>query len=297
MKFAAIDIGSNAVRLLFMQAFEYEHEAVFKRDALFRVPVRLGEDVFVTGKISPEKSESLLHTMFAFHHLIKAYRPSDHMACATSAMREAKNGKEIVRRILRKTGIRVEIIDGQREAAIIYSSHFADTLNPAKAYLYIDVGGGSTDITIIYDNKFADARSFDIGTVRMIKNMVHEESWRQMKRWLKRHTSKLPAFEGIGSGGNINTIFALSRKKRGTPISYDSLMKLYKYLRNMSYEDKIRNLGLKPDRADVIVPAARIYTSVMEWTGMEKLHVPQIGLVDGIIHLLYEKHRREALRF
>ena len=297
MKFAAIDIGSNAVRLLFMQAFEFQHEAVFKRDALFRVPMRLGEEVFVTGRISPEKAESLLQTMLAFHHLIKAYRPSDFMACATSAMREAKNGKEIVRRINKQTVFKVEVIDGQREAAILYSSHFADTLNPAKAYLYIDVGGGSTEIAVIRDGKILDARSFNIGTVRMIKGLVPEKAWREMKRWLKRSTSALASFEGIGSGGNINTIFALSRKKRGTPISCSGLMKLYKYLCSMSYEERIRNLGLKPDRADVIIPAARIYTCIMKWTGMEKLHVPQIGLVDGIIHLLYERHRRETLNF
>jgi exopolyphosphatase / guanosine-5'-triphosphate,3'-diphosphate pyrophosphatase len=297
MKFAAIDIGSNAVRLLFMQVFEYDRETVFKKDALFRVPLRLGEDVFVTGKVSKEKTENLLHTMLAFYHLIKAYRPSDYMACATSAMREAKNGKQIVQLIKRKTGFEIQIIDGQREADIIYSNHFAETLDPRKSYLYVDVGGGSTEITIINDGKIADAYSFNIGTVRIIKGMVREEAWGEMKRWLKRSTSKYTAFEGIGSGGNINAIFALSRNKRGVPISYTSLMKIYKYLCGMSNESRTRDLGLKPDRADVIIPAARIYTSIMEWTGIKKLHVPQIGLADGIIHLLYEKQKHDVLNF
>jgi exopolyphosphatase / guanosine-5'-triphosphate,3'-diphosphate pyrophosphatase len=297
MKFAAIDIGSNAVRLLFMQVFEYDGETVFKKDALFRVPLRLGEDVFVNGKVSREKTKSLLHIMLAFYHLIKAYRPSDYMACATSAIREAKNGKEIARLIKRKSEIEIQIIDGQREADIIYSNHFAETLDPRKSYLYVDVGGGSTEITVINGGKIADAHSFKIGTVRIIKGMVREEAWGEMKRWLKRSTSKHTAFEGIGSGGNINTIFVLSRNKRGVPISYAGLVKIYQSLCGMSNEARIRDLGLKPDRADVITPAARIYTSIMEWTGIKKLHVPQIGLADGIIHLLYEKHKHDVMNF
>jgi exopolyphosphatase/guanosine-5'-triphosphate,3'-diphosphate pyrophosphatase len=280
-----------------MQVFEYGHETVFKKDALFRVPVRLGEDVFVTGKISREKTESLMHTMQAFDHLIKAYRPSDHMACATSAMREAKNGKRIVRLVREKTGLRIQIIDGRCEADIIYSNHFAETLEPGKAYLYVDVGGGSTELTLIADGRIAAARSFDIGTVRMIKDMVRDGVWAEMKGWLKRHRPKSAGLEGIGSGGNINTIFALSRNKRGVPIAYKSLLKIYRKLCSISYEDRIRDLKLRPDRADVIIPAARIYTSIMAWTGIEKLHVPQIGLVDGLIHLLYEKQKREALNF
>jgi exopolyphosphatase / guanosine-5'-triphosphate,3'-diphosphate pyrophosphatase len=297
MKFAAIDIGSNAVRLLFMRVFEYNHETVFKKDALFRVPVRLGEDVFVTGKVSREKTENLLHTMLAFYHLIRAYRPFDYMACATSAIREAKNGKQIVQLIKRKTGFAIQIIDGRREADIIYSNHFAETLSPKKSYLYVDVGGGSTEITVINEGQIVDARSFKIGTVRIIKDRVREEAWREIKRWLKRTTSEHAPFEGIGSGGNINTIYALSRNKRGVPISYTSLVKIYKYLRSMSYEARIRNLGLKPDRADVIIPASRIYVSIMDWTGIKKLHVPQIGLADGIIHLLYEKQKHDVLNF
>jgi exopolyphosphatase/guanosine-5'-triphosphate,3'-diphosphate pyrophosphatase len=297
MKFAAIDIGSNAVRLLFMQVFEYGSETVFKKDALFRVPVRLGEDVFVHKEISPEKAESLLNTMQAFRYLIKAYRPSDYMACATSAMREAKNAEQIIKLINKKTGLRIDIIDGQREADVIYSNHFAETLNPRKTYLYVDVGGGSTEISIIIDGKIADSNSFNIGTVRLIKDLVRKEAWLKMKRWLKRHASKSAAFEGIGSGGNINTIFALSRNKRGVPISYSRLLKIYRCLRSMSYEERIRELGLKPDRADVIVPAAKIYLSVMDWMKIGKLHVPQIGLADGIIHTLYEKQKHEALNF
>ncbi len=183
-----------------MQVFEYGVEAVFIKDALFRVPVRLGEDVFVSNRISPEKAESLLNTMLTFHYLIRAYRPYDYMACATSAMREAKNGQQVIKRINRKTGMEIEIIDGRREADIIYSNHFAETLDPAKDYVYIDVGGGSTEISVIADGKIAEANSFNIGTVRMIKARIREESWLQMKRWLKRHTSKSAACEGIGSG-------------------------------------------------------------------------------------------------
>jgi exopolyphosphatase/guanosine-5'-triphosphate,3'-diphosphate pyrophosphatase len=219
------------------------------------------------------------------------------MACATSAMREAANGKQLAESIEQKTGIAIQIIDGGQEADIIYSNHIAERLDPSRQYLYVDVGGGSTEITIIHNGVIADAQSFNIGTVRLLKDLVHKGTWKEMKLWLKQHTAALTSLEAIGSGGNINKIFSLSRKKTGVPITYAGMMQLYQQLLETSYEDRVRVLGLKADRADVIVPAAQIYTSVMKWSKIRKMHVPQIGLADGIIHMLYEKYKREALNF
>lgn len=292
MKFAAIDIGSNAIRLLFTQVFETKNNAVFKKDALFRVPIRLGEDVFVNQEISNEKAEDLVNTMIAFRYLMEAYHPVEYMACATSAMREAKNGEQIVKKIKNKANIDLEIIDGKKEASIIYSTHIAEKLDKNGNYIYIDVGGGSTELSLISKTKIINSQSFNLGTVRILKKQDSKSEWEKMKYWLMENKSKYLAIEGIGSGGNINKIYKLSDKKDGKPLSYKNIKSIYDTIKLYSLNDRIEVLGLRPDRADVIVPAAEIFLSFMKWGNIKKLYVPEIGLSDGIIHVLYEKQKR-----
>jgi len=290
-KFAAIDIGSNAVRLLFTQVFEGKESTVFKKDSLFRVPIRLGEDVFVKGNISQEKSESLKKVMIAFKYLIEAYKPLDYMACATAAMREARNGAEIAAEIESQAGIKLNIIDGKREAEIIYLNHIADQLDKKGHYLYIDVGGGSTELTMISETIIVNSQSFDLGTVRILQDQASKTEWIRMKDWVKENTAQYPSIMGIGSGGNINKIFKMSLNKDNEPLQYKNLKKIFRYLNSYSVQERIEKLGLRPDRADVIIPATKIFIRVLKWANIEELIVPQIGLSDGIIHVLYEKYK------
>ncbi len=294
MVFAAIDIGSNAVRLLFSNVFE-EREEVVRKDSLVRVPIRLGEDVFTTRVISREKADALVSAMHAFRHLMDVHHPLDYLACATSAMREALNSREVVERIRRETGIDIEIIDGQREAEIIYSNHIAEHLNRGVSYLYIEVGGGSTELTLFSDQEKIVSRTFAVGTVRMLKGMVEKPEWNKLREWVENRTRAYRPLSGIGSGGNINFLFKMSLKKEGRPLGVKKIKSLYKYLLSFPVEDRIKLLGLRPDRADVIIPACEIYLSVMKWAGINEIIVPNVGLADGLIHLLYEKHRRERL--
>ena len=295
MKFASIDIGSNAVRLLFTKVFEDGSGAVFKKDSLIRMPIRLGKDVFVNQEISKDKIDSLVNTMIAFKYLIDAYKPIDYMACATSAMREATNQKKVVKKIKEKSQIEVEIIDGKREAEIIYANHIAEKLNPKKNYLYIDVGGGSTELTLISSSRVINSQSFNIGTVRILEDKVTKSQWQKMKVWVDKITADYKYISGIGSGGNINKMFKMSLKDKEEPLTYKNIKSIYKILNSYSFEDRIIKLGLRPDRADVIIPAAKIYLSVLKWADIKKLYVPQIGLSDGIIHILYEKQKRKHL--
>ena len=290
MKFAAIDIGSNAVRLLLTRVFETNTKPFFKKESLVRIPLRLGEEAFAEKFISEQKSQSLVNTMIAFKYLIDAYQPIDSMACATSAMRDAGNGDLIVKEINARTGFNLEIVDGKREAQIIFSNHVEQYLDEQKSYLYIDVGGGSTELTLFSDVKTIDSKSFDIGTIRLLKNLVTKEKWGEMKKWIKEFASAFQPI-AIGSGGNINKIFRLSGKKEGKPLSYKTVRSIYNNLKSFSFEQRIQNLGLRPDRADVIIPASDIYLSVMKWAGIDKIYVPQVGLADGLIHILYEKHK------
>ena len=293
MKFASIDIGSNAVRLLFTKVFEDGSGAVFKKDSLIRMPIRLGKDVFVNQEISKDKIDSLVNTMIAFKYLIDAYKPIDYMACATSAMREAINRKKVVKKIKEKSQIDVEIIDGKREAEIIYANHIAEKLNPKKNYMYIDVGGGSTELTLISSSRVINSQSFNIGTVRILEDKVKKSQWQKMKVWVDKITADYHYIGGIGSGGNINKMFKMSLKDKEEPLTYKNIKSIYKILNSYSFEDRITKLGLRPDRADVIIPAAKIYLSVLKWADIKKLYVPQIGLSDGIIHILYDKQKRK----
>ena len=292
MKFAAIDVGSNAVRLLFTQVFENDGETFFKKDSLFRVPVRLGEDAFVKRKISDKKSDSLIKTMLAFKYLIEAYDPIDYMAIATAAMREAENSHKIVNAIYEESGIELQVIDGQREAEIIYSNHVAENLDNKGNYLYIDVGGGSTELTLISSSVIVNSHSFKLGTVRLLEEQVPKTEWQKMKTWIKENTSDYPSIKGIGTGGNINKILKMSLKEDGEFLSYKNIKKVSDLVNSFSYKDRISKLNLRPDRADVIVPATKIFLKTLKWADIKELYVPSIGLSDGIIHVLYEKQKQ-----
>jgi exopolyphosphatase / guanosine-5'-triphosphate,3'-diphosphate pyrophosphatase len=296
LKFAAIDIGSNAVRLLFCNVIAGNGRPVFKKAELIRVPIRLGEDSFVKGKISPRKEEKLITSMKAFRYLIDAYDALDYRACATSAMRDAENRWDIIDRIRKEAGLRVEIIDGKTEADLIYANHIAEFLDKSNSYLYIDVGGGSTEITLFSKGKVVASQSFNIGTIRMLHQQVEKEYWNYFKKWIKELTAGYKPLMAIGSGGNINKVFKMLRKKENKPVSIGKLRSMFELLESYTYEERMKNLGLNPDRADVIVPATRIFLTVMKNAEIDRIYVPQIGLSDGIVHQLYEKYktRQEA---
>jgi|688.fasta_scaffold16768_4 exopolyphosphatase/guanosine-5'-triphosphate,3'-diphosphate pyrophosphatase len=295
LKFAAIDIGSNAVRLLFCNVYDQPNgETVFKKSSLIRVPIRLGEDSFANQIISPKKEEQLVKTMIAFRNLIDVSEVISYRACATSAMREARNSQSVVDRILLESGIKVEVIEGQKEAEIIYANHTAELINSRKTYLYIDVGGGSTELTLFSNGKICASKSFNIGTIRLLKGMVSKERWQEMKEWIVEATAKYENIAGIGSGGNINKLVGLARKKDDRQISYSKLKELYSSLSLYTVEERITLMGMNPDRADVILPATEIFITVMKTANIQKIMVPQIGLSDGIIHLLYENFMEQS---
>ena len=290
MVFAAIDIGSNAMRLLFCRVYTVDGKPHFSKEELIRMPIRLGEDVFLQGKITEVKITRLITALKGFSELIKAYGVENYRAVATSAMRDAANNQQIISKIKADTGLTVEIIDGKNEAALVFSNHIEELLNPRHAYLYIDVGGGSTELTLYYDNKVIAAKSFNIGTVRMLLDKVEKEEWEEMKAWLKRNTTGIHPLSAIGSGGNINKIFKMSGKKETKHLSYDKLKGIYDMLCSYTYQERIERLDLKPDRADVIIPAAKIFLTVMKIADIEKVFVPQVGLSDGLVHAMYDQY-------
>jgi exopolyphosphatase/guanosine-5'-triphosphate,3'-diphosphate pyrophosphatase len=297
MKFGAIDIGSNAVRLLLCNVHESEEEAIFKKAELVRMPVRLGEDVFRFQKISEEKKLALAKSMQAFRLLMEVFGVVSFRACATAAMREAQNGREVVKFVREFSGIDIEIIDGKTEAQIIYSNHIAEHLEPDGVYLYIDVGGGSTELTVFADRHIVCSQSFNVGTIRMLHDQVPRETWNAMKDWVEKKTRGYRVITGIGSGGNINKIYKMFFRKDDKALTYAHIRETYDLLKAHTLEERITLLGLNPDRADVIVPASKIFLSVMKSAGIDKMIVPQIGLSDGIIHLLYEQHVKQVNLF
>lgn len=289
-KFAAIDIGSNAVRLLIMTITEQVgKEPIFKKTSLVRVPIRLGADVFMTKVISEENQVRMVDTMQAFKLLMKSHKIEKYKACATSAMREAQNGEDVARLILEKTGVEIEIIDGNHEAAIIATTDLHALIQSDKTYLYVDVGGGSTEFTLYSKGQTITSKSFKLGTVRLLKNIVDDELWEEVEQWIKLITREYPKVDLIGSGGNINNIFKSSGKSIGKPLSYLYLSSYYQLLNSFTYEERITELNLNADRADVIIPATRIYLSAMKWTKARRIYVPKIGLADGIIKSLYQE--------
>jgi exopolyphosphatase/guanosine-5'-triphosphate,3'-diphosphate pyrophosphatase len=290
MRFAAIDIGSNAVRLLLSNVYEEPGEAIFKKAELVRMPIRLGEDVFRFGKVSDQKMQSLADCMHAFRLLINVFGAVSYRACATAAMREASNSSEVIRYVKEKSGIQIEVIDGKSEAEIIYSNHIAEHLDPFTTYLYIDVGGGSTEVTLFRQGKIRASRSFNIGSIRLLHEKVDKEDWSKLKDWIREHVDPAEEPIAIGSGGNINKLYKMSARKGNRPLPLEKLMEQYYYLKEFTVEQRITQLGLNPDRADVIVPAAKVFITIMRAAGCAEVVVPQIGLSDGIIHLLYEKY-------
>jgi exopolyphosphatase/guanosine-5'-triphosphate,3'-diphosphate pyrophosphatase len=291
VKFGAIDIGTNAVRLLLTNVIEDGAPPLFKKEVLVRMPLRLGEDVFAGNRISDEKTHRLVETVIGFRHLIEAYPAQDYMALATSAMRVAENGREVAARVRELTGIEIEIIDGQTEAEVIFANHIEERLAPHTNYFYVDVGGGSTEISIIEEREMVAAQSFKLGTVRALTAGLSEDELQEMKAWLKENTRDRRPIVGIGSGGNINKMFKLARVKDGSPMSYKQMQRLYSSLRSYTLQERINVLKLRPDRADVIIPASEIYLSAMKWAKAKRMFVPQFGLSDGIVHVLYDRHR------
>ena len=287
-KFAAIDIGSNAIRLLVNNVIEEKgKKTVFTKSELVRVPVRLGEDSFTVGEISEDNEERIIKSMKAFRLLMDVNRVEKYMACATSAMREANNGMEIIEKVQREAGIKIDLIDGKREAEIIASTDLKQLIQKDQAYLYIDVGGGSTEFTLFNEGVIKVSKSFKLGTVRLLNNMVGDATWKKLEDWIKQHTTDLERISIIGSGGNINKLHKMSGRKEGQHLSYVWLNAQYNFLNSLTYEDRISELGLNTDRADVIIPATRIFLMATKWSGAKKIFVPKIGLSDGIIKSLY----------
>ena len=289
-KYGAIDIGSNAVRLLIANVIEEKNkEPQFKKSSLVRVPIRLGADAFVTGKISDENIKRMIDAMEAFQLIMKVHGVEKYKACATSAMREAENGAEVISTILKNTEINIDIIDGKKEAAIISSTDLNQLIESDSTYLYVDVGGGSTEFTLFSKGKIINSKSFKIGTVRLINNKKSENKikFKKVQEWIEDNNKNYKHISLIGSGGNINKLFKMSGRDIGKPISYIYLNAQYQFLKKMSYKERISELSLNPDRADVIVPATKIYLSAMKWSGARKIYVPKIGLSDGIIKSLY----------
>lgn len=291
MKFAAIDIGSNAIRLLFVNVFETPAGPVFHKDELIRVPVRLGEEAFTNGRFSEEKIQAVVKTLSAFKHLIDVHKVLAFRACATSAMREAANSSTILKKVKKEAGIEIEIISGDTESKFILQYPILQNgLNPSSNYLYIDVGGGSTELVFFGNKKMHANRSFNIGTLRLLRDQVTDNDWRDLHVWLHKNYKIKLAYEALGVGGNINKVIKMYGK--GNSFLYASTLKrVMQQIDALSLAERVRNLGLKPDRADVIVPALKIYLDVMQCTGIKKIHIPKQGLSDGIITQLYSEYK------
>jgi exopolyphosphatase / guanosine-5'-triphosphate,3'-diphosphate pyrophosphatase len=290
LRLAAIDIGSNAARLLISEvSIGAGGKAEFNKLNLVRVPLRLGFDVFEKGEISREKTGMVLQTMKAYKHLLNAYQVTHLKACATSAMRDARNSEDIIRKVRMETGIDIEVISGSYEASLIYENHIAENMATDAAYLYVDVGGGSTELTFFAKGKLVFKESINIGTIRLLKDQVNETNWDGMKEFLRKNTKGYTNIVAIGSGGNINKIFSISKKKDGKPLNIELLRDYYKEFSSVNLEERIRIFKLRSDRADVIVPALQIYINVMRWAEAKEIYVPKIGLADGLIQHLWEE--------
>jgi len=296
LTFAAIDIGSNAMRLLLMNVIENGKAPSFRKTTLIRVPVRLGEEAFSEKKLSAKKIRTLLLAIKSFKYLMEATGIISYRACATSAMREAKNSAAVVKKIKKETGIKIEVIDGKEEAGIIYSTHVEEKLDHKNSYLYVDVGGGSTELTLFANNKLVASRSFNVGAVRQLKGIVKKEDVNELKRWVKKITAKRKPLYLIGSGGNINKIYKLSgvKTKSNASLTIGQVTRVYKLVKSYSLEDRIKLLDMNPDRADVIIPASEIFINIMQWCGSNRIYVPKIGLADGIIKQLYREHKENT---
>ena len=286
-KYAAIDIGSNAMRVLISNVIETKEGVSFQKNALVRAPIRLGEDSFTLGEISKKSLKRMINAMKAFKLLMKVHGVSYYQAFATSALREANNSRNVVELVKKKSGIKIEIIDGRKEAEIISNTKISDFLNSQKTFLFVDVGGGSTEFTFINEGKRVCSKSFKIGTVRIINNLVDDRVWDAIRNWIIKNARPYRKITLMGSGGNINKLFKLSNIREGKPLSIIKLNQIFLKLDSLSYEERIVKFQLNPDRADVIIPAARIYLKALEWSGGQKIYVPRFGLSDGMIKYMY----------
>ncbi len=296
-KYAAIDIGSNAMRLLITNIIEEKGKPTqFNKSHLIRVPIRLGQDAFTVGEITEESIDRMVDAMKAFYLLMKVYKVEKYAACATSAMREAYNGSDLVKLIKEKSNIEIEIIDGKKEALIIANSDLKTYIHSDGNYLYVDVGGGSTEFTLFSEGKQIASKSFKNGTVRLLNKTVASSVWEEIEKWIKQTTKDYSDLKMIGSGGNINKLFKMSQKQQEKPLTYNYLLTRLKNLEAMSYEERIYELGLNPDRADVIIPAIKIYANAMKWSGAKQIFVPKIGLSDGIVKAIYHNNSGIQIR-
>lgn len=289
-KYGAIDIGSNGIRLLISSVIEQKNrDTIFKKISLVRVPIRLGADVFISQKISENNYLRMLDALMAFKLLMNTHKVIRYRACATSAMREALNGQSLAKKIFKETGIQIDIIDGKDEATMIALTNLKSLIQDNQVFLYVDVGGGSTEFTIFSNGHAITSKSFKLGTVRLLNDMVEDSMWDQVEKWIKHQTKHFSKISLIGTGGNINNIYKNSGVKIGKPLSYLYLSSFNDLLKSYSYEERITELNLNPDRADVIIPAIRIYLSAMKWSKAKSIYVPKIGLSDGIIRSLYNE--------
>ena len=289
MILAAIDIGSNAARLLICEVVIKGKETEFNRLNIVRIPLQLGFDVFEKGFIGSRKKKMLIDTIKAYKQLMKVYEVEHYMACATSAMRDAQNAKEIIKEIEEETSIEIEVISGELEAEIIYENHFAELLDDKKSYLYIDVGGGSTELTLYHKSKVVLQKSFNVGTVRILTKKVKDSTWDDLKDTLKDLGREYQDLIGIGSGGNINKLFSISGTKNGSPLSTSNIKEIFVEMEPLTVEERMQKYNIRQDRAEVLVPALNIYTSVLKWANIDEIYVPKIGLADGLIHHLYDQ--------
>lgn len=292
IKFGAIDIGSNAARLLItsVTGLEADQEPYFKKAVLLRFPLRLGFDAFVNGELSQQKIKQLVHAMQAYYHTMKAYGVVAYRACATSAMREANNSEQIIELVKQAANLAIEILPGETEARIIFNNQVSNKLSPDRPYLYIDVGGGSTELSIFYHQKLLASKSFKIGTIRLLNGLVSTDIWDDMHDWVQLHTEGLRNLAGIGTGGNISKILKICKKSKKTPLLLFEIERLHDELKSLPLEERIRLYDMKTDRADVIVPAANIFRNVMRWADCQEVFVPKVGLADGITRMLFDEY-------
>lgn len=289
MIIAAIDIGSNAARLLINEVKETNGKAEFTKLNLLRIPLRLGFDVFSKGEIGAERKQMVIKTMTIFRELMEIYKVEHYRACATSAMRDAKNGQEIIDIVKEQSDINIEIITGDEEATLIYENHVAEGLDKDFAYLYVDVGGGSTELTFYENNEMQYEHSFNIGTIRLLNGLVTPTIWDDMKDEIKDKIKSKKTIVAIGSGGNINKIFSMSKTKDGKPMPVSIIKKYLKEMEKLSVEERMQQYQIREDRADVIVPALTIFNNVMTWADIKHIYVPKISVADGLVHSIYTK--------
>ena len=288
-RYAAIDVGSNAVRILITNVVSYKKKTVFLKNALVRVPIRLGQDAFTSGKISDKNIKRMIKSMKAFKLLMEVHGVKDYLAFATSALRDAENGPYLVEKVLKKSGIKIEIIDGKKEAKIISNTNVFDTINKEKTFLYVDIGGGSTEFSILINGKRNQSKSFKIGTVRLLNSKVEQITLDEAEAWVRRHTLMHEKIYLLGTGGNINKLHNIANINDNIPLSYLTLNALYNQLDALTYEERIVNLGLNPDRSDVILLAAKLFIKILNWSGAKDIYVPKVGLSDGMIRELYKR--------